>query len=86
MTISSTEDSSVRWASRPTQQVLAHFEVDAEQGLSLDEVSRRRDQFGPNELMDRGSISPWQILLAQFQDLMVLILLVATVVAFGSWL
>lgn len=85
MTVAKAGEPEVRWASRPTQEVFAHFEVDAEQGLSLDEVSRRREQFGSNELMDRGSISPWQILLAQFQDLMVLILLVATVVAFGSW-
>lgn len=85
MTVGSGGEADVRWASHPVEEVLRHFDVDRDQGLSVDEVSRRRGQYGPNELMDRGSISPWQILLAQFQDLMVLILLAATMVAFASW-
>jgi P-type Ca2+ transporter type 2C len=78
-------DSSIKLASLSRDALLAHFQVDPEIGLSGTEVETRLQQFGPNELENHGGISPWKILLAQFQDLMVLILLLATLVAFGSW-
>lgn len=40
---------------------------------------------GPNQLEEHRKISPLELLLNQFKDLMVLILLLATVVAFISW-
>lgn len=74
-----------RWANLTKEELLARFEVDFDKGLSPDIVEKRLVEYGPNELEDRGGISPWKILLAQFQDLMVLILLVATAVAFVGW-
>lgn len=67
------------------KELLEHFGVERERGLTLEQVRRRQAEHGRNELEDRGPPSPWKILVAQFQDLMVLILLVATGVAFLSW-
>jgi P-type Ca2+ transporter type 2C len=47
-------------------------------GLSSDEAARRLAEFGPNELQAQGRISPWSILLEQFKNVLIIILLLAT--------
>src|SRR5262245_11145273 len=47
-------------------------------GLTAEEAARRLAQHGPNELESRQHISPWAILLAQFQNVLLIILLIAT--------
>ena len=63
----------------PPDELIRLLEVDPEAGLDLEEVQRRRDRFGPNELSAAEPVSPWRILIRQFQDLMVAILLAAAV-------
>ena len=48
-----------------------------ERGLSSAEVASRLQQYGPNQLEDRGRSPFWQMFLRQFLDFMILILLVA---------
>ncbi|MGE0487912.1 MAG: cation-translocating P-type ATPase [Vulcanimicrobiota bacterium] len=67
------------------EDLIGQLEVTAEHGLSAAEVDRRLDHFGPNRFAEESKISPFSILLGQFKDTMVLILLAATVVAFGAW-
>ncbi|MGZ5481154.1 MAG: cation-translocating P-type ATPase [Pyrinomonadaceae bacterium] len=69
--------SSVPWH---TLTVEATFErlKSTRDGLSSEEVARRREQFGPNELQASGRVSPWAILLEQFKNVLIIILLVAT--------
>jgi Ca2+-transporting ATPase len=47
-------------------------------GLGAAEVEHRQQEFGPNELVAPVSISPWTILLAQFRNVLIVILLIAT--------
>lgn len=47
-------------------------------GLSADEAGRRLRETGPNELPVARRISPWMILLQQFRNVLIIILLVAT--------
>jgi Ca2+-transporting ATPase len=47
-------------------------------GLSSAEAAKRLDEFGPNELLAQGRISPWAILLQQFKNVLIVILLLAT--------
>jgi Ca2+-transporting ATPase len=50
-------------------------------GLSHIEVDERVLQYGPNELMAAHRISPWEILLEQFKNVLILILLGATAIS-----
>ena len=50
-------------------------------GLSEKEAKKRLEQYGPNELIVAKKISPLKILLGQFKDVLVIILLIATVVS-----
>ncbi len=55
--------------------------TDARQGLPDEEARRRLEQFGLNELEERGGKSPWRILWEQFTSTMVLILIAAAVIS-----
>ncbi len=46
-------------------------------GLDGTEVERRLERYGPNELEERGLRSLWVVLLAQFTEIMVVVLLIA---------
>ncbi|RLG71054.1 MAG: calcium-transporting P-type ATPase, PMR1-type [Thermoprotei archaeon] len=50
-------------------------------GLSEEEVKKRLEQYGPNELIAAKKISPLKIFLEQFKDVLVIILLIATIVS-----
>ena len=50
-------------------------------GLAPEEAQIRLGEFGPNELEARGGASAWAILLAQFKNVLILILLAATAVS-----
>ena len=63
----------------------AAFQTNLEQGLDAQERTRRQEHFGPNQLQLAEPISAWRILLSQFQDLMVLILLGAAAIAWLAW-
>ena len=52
-----------------------------EDGLSPEQVQERRTQYGPNELQAAHHISPWEILIEQFKNVLILILLGATAIS-----
>ncbi len=63
------------------EQVYAALET-GPQGLSDIAAQERLERYGPNELTAGKKISAWRILLRQFSNLLILILLVATVISF----
>ncbi len=67
---------------RSTSDVLDELEVDPERDLSQREVTRRREEHGPNRLEDRGTKSVATILLDQFKSLIFLLLAVAAGASF----
>ena len=50
----------------------------APRGLTSEEAARRLAEFGPNELQAAARVSPWAILLEQFKNVLIIILLLAT--------
>ncbi len=50
-------------------------------GLEAAEAARRFEEYGPNELQAAQRVSPWEILLAQFKNVLILILLSATILS-----
>ena len=69
------------WYAQDAASVASELNTDIEQGLSQNEAQSRLDQYGPNELEDKGMKSPWAILAEQFTDAMVLLLIAAAVVS-----
>jgi len=50
-------------------------------GLTGAEAAKRLEEYGPNELQSGHRISPWSILLSQFKNVLIIILLGATVLS-----
>jgi Ca2+-transporting ATPase len=67
-----------RWHALPFDAVLSALSS-ARLGLTKDEVARRLERDGPNEIEAAAHVSPWKILLEQFKNVLIVILLVATV-------
>ena len=68
------------WHVLPLEAVVGHLES-TPSGLSGAEASRRLAIYGPNELQGALRVSPWTLLLAQFKNVLIVILLVATVLS-----
>ncbi|KAJ4764134.1 hypothetical protein LUZ62_074509 [Rhynchospora pubera] len=69
------------WA-RSVEECEAEFKASAEHGLRSDDVVSMRRVYGWNELEKHSGPSIWQLVLEQFNDTLVRILLVAAVVSF----
>jgi P-type Ca2+ transporter type 2C len=67
------------------EDVVAALDTDAQHGLTDLEARTRLLRDGRNELAAEKPIPAWRRFLAQFQDVLVLLLLVATAISVGLW-
>jgi len=63
------------------EEILSEQAVDYERGLSSEEVIKRQEKYGPNELREKKKITLFQMFLAQFNDFLVIILLIAAAIS-----
>lgn len=71
---------------QPVEEVLTGLDTDERSGLSEGEAQERLKRYGRNELTAEEPVPGWKQFLAQFQDVLVLLLLVATAISAGLWL
>ena len=69
------------WHMLRADEVPLKLETDPGEGLSREEAQRRLEAYGPNELSAAGSVSPWSVLLTQFKNVLIIILLIATAIS-----
>ena len=69
------------WYQRETDDILRQLETSFESGLSSAEAQRRLEEHGLNELQAAAHISPWHILFQQFKNVLIIILLIATLLS-----
>jgi Ca2+-transporting ATPase len=67
-------------------EILAALDTDGRHGLSEKEAQARLAHCGKNELTAEKPVPVWKKFLAQFQNPLVLLLLVATAISAGLWL
>ncbi|MGQ0643782.1 MAG: cation-translocating P-type ATPase, partial [Gemmatimonadaceae bacterium] len=67
------------------EEVAAALGTDTQRGLSDAEAQSRLKEHGPNELAAEQPLPAWRRFFAQFQDVLVILLLIATVVSGGLW-
>lgn len=70
-----------QWHATGIQVLEQELTTNLETGLSTEEVSARKAIHGPNELEEKGGVSPLKLLISQFTNTMVLILIAAAVVS-----
>ena len=66
-------------------EALTAFATDARNGLSEAEALARLEKYGKNELTAEKPVPAWRKFLAQFHDVLVILLLIATGIAAGLW-
>lgn len=71
------------WQSFNIDQVVRKFRTNIGVGLSSEEVENRRNKHGPNKLEEKKKESLLIRFIKQFQDFMIIILLIAAVVSAG---
>ncbi len=65
------------WHTLPPDEVAARLDTSLDTGLSKEEARGRLDQYGANQLETARAAPPWKLLLEQFKNVLILILLVA---------
>ena len=88
-TFTSSVDDVVRAAhAHPVGAVLEALNTEPAQGLSREEAQRRLEQYGRNELQEAPPPSFWALLLRQFNNFLIMILIVASLIslALGEYL
>jgi len=75
------------WHLREAEALATAHEVDPAQGLQAHQISQRTLEFGPNALPTAMQRSVWSLVLEQFSDFMILVLMGAAVVSglVGEW-
>ena len=70
------------WYQLSATDTLQSLGVQAKVGLSSAEAQARQEQYGPNELVEKGGRTKWQILRDQLTGILTLILFAAAVISF----
>lgn len=68
--------------SQPKEALLKDLSTSLETGLSSGQAAERKNKYGPNRLKEKQKKTNLQRFLAQFKDVMIIILLIATVISF----
>ena len=68
------------------EAVAKALQSDVREGLTDEEAAGRLSDYGPNTLAEEAPVPAWRRFLAQFQDTLVVLLLIATVISAGLWI
>jgi Ca2+-transporting ATPase len=71
------------WHSQTPEQVAQALEADLNSGLTSTETEERLARYGLNELIEQPRPGFWQMLLAQFNNFVIIILIVAASISFA---
>ncbi len=74
--------SNTKWHTKSIEQTAEALGTDLKRGLTAREAQARLEKFGPNELQEQPRPGFWKMLLDQFNQFLVLILIVSAVVSF----
>ena len=67
------------------QAVITALNSDMARGLTTQDAQQRLAQSGPNQLEAEAATPAWRKFLAQFQDVLVILLLIAAAISVGVW-
>ncbi|MGL5876320.1 MAG: cation-transporting P-type ATPase, partial [Xenococcaceae cyanobacterium] len=69
------------WHTYSVEKSLSELESDRDRGLSAPQVEQKLQQYGANELQESGGRSSWEILIDQFKDIMLLMLIAVAIIS-----
>ena len=69
------------WHALEAEETLAQFDTPVDSGLTTQEVAKRIEKYGPNQLAEAPPTTIWQMLWEQFNNFVVILLIVAAVIS-----
>ncbi|HEY9596046.1 MAG TPA: HAD-IC family P-type ATPase, partial [Cyanophyceae cyanobacterium] len=81
MPSNSLPDSIKAWHTLDVDKALSELSSDAQFGLTSQQASERLEHYGPNELKETAGRSSWSILIDQFTNIMLLMLIAVAIVS-----
>ncbi|MDQ9172490.1 calcium-translocating P-type ATPase, PMCA-type [Oxalobacteraceae bacterium R-40] len=75
------DQGAVQWHALSEDELAHKLDTDAGHGLSNEEAARRFRQHGPNAIRETPPRALWRILLDQFMDFMILVLIAAAIIS-----
>jgi Ca2+-transporting ATPase len=69
------------WHALEAGEILEQLDTPAEDGLTSEEANRRLAEYGPNQLREAPPITFWQMLWEQFNNFVVILLIVACLIS-----
>lgn len=81
------QEKSKHWWLQSNQEIHRNLNTDLDRGLNPNEAQKRLEKFGPNQLTDTKKTSSLHLLLDQFSNFIVWILIAAAIIAgiLGEW-
>ncbi|MGA9349282.1 MAG: HAD-IC family P-type ATPase, partial [Anaerolineae bacterium] len=76
------EISDTKWHTKSVEEVAEALGTDLKRGLTEQEAQSRLEKYGPNELKEQPRPGFWKMLLDQFNEFLMLILIVSAVISF----
>ena len=71
----------ISWHAMTSEQTIRQLATPVETGLTSEEAARRLGSYGPNQLTEAPGVTFWQMLLDQFNNFVVIMLIVAAVIS-----
>ncbi|BAY12401.1 cation-translocating P-type ATPase [Calothrix sp. NIES-2098] len=81
MSANSLPEGAAVWHNLEVDKALDLLDSNADSGLTPQEVEQRLQKYGPNELEEHGGRSAWEILLDQFKNIMLLMLIAVAIIS-----
>lgn len=77
----------VNWHALPSDQILKQLSTPSDTGLTSEEAARRLESYGPNQLTEAVGVTFWQMLIDQFNNFVVIMLIAASIISavLGDW-
>jgi P-type Ca2+ transporter type 2C len=69
------------WHTQSSQEALTLLQTDVEAGLSHQQVTDRQIKFGPNELEEKAGRNQWSIMVDQFKNIMLILLIAVAIIS-----
>lgn len=79
--VKASDELSVTWHSLSAEEVLQKLRTPIDSGLSSEEVARRQEKYGLNQLQERPKRTFFQMVLDQLKSFVVILLIVAAVIS-----
>lgn len=72
----------MEWYKKNKEEVVSQLSTNIEKGITNEEVQKRLEKYGPNELKEEAKQSMLSKIIAQFNDFLIIILIVAAIISF----